>query len=144
MRPLYRLCVLLGWVTAAFFLPFVRADELLQFGGFLLADARLPVFVLLPSELVELLRRVWGAAFFAVGEHAGEPPLQGARVFPQRMVAAAQSGEIAVDFPPLHTVEKIVGLCAALAHDYFVEFEGGQAFFGSSGMSSFFVALSGM
>ena len=66
------------------------------------------------------------------------------RRFPLVALAAVQSAKVAVDFPPLHAVQKVLRRNSALAYDDLVQVEGSYAFFAASSCLSFWSALLGV
>ena len=72
--------------------------------------------ILLPSELVQVLRGLRGGVLLAVIEHARQEPLQHPCRLIGRMVSAVQAGEVTIDLPPLHLVQEVFGAYSALAN----------------------------
>ena len=131
--------------THFFCLPFELPEQPKFLGVFLFRHFRRLGFLLLfPSELVEVFGVAWRRGLLRVGEHPHQYPFEVSRRFPLGSLAAVQSAEIAVDFPPLHAVQEVLGCHSALAYDDLVQVEGSYAFFAASSCLSFWSALLGV
>ena len=117
--------------------------EFLQFAGIVVGDFGGGGLLLFPSELVERDGISRDVILLAVAEHSRKEPLQGTGVLPSGAVAAMDAREVAVHLPPLHLVQEVFRIDAALTYDEFVELDGLYAFFPASSCLAGSADLSG-
>ena len=99
-------------------------------------------FVFLPRELDDILRLEWRSALFA--EHVGEVRYGPSGRFPLGVVAATDSGKVAIDFPPLHPMQEVLRVDSAFSNYDLIEVEGGYPFFAASSCFSSLSASVGL
>ena len=93
-------------------------------------DGGLILFVFLPRELDDILRLEGRFSLFA--EHVGEVRYGPSCRFPLGVVAATDSGKVAIDFPPLHPMQEVLRVDSAFSNYDLIEVEGGYPFFAAS------------
>ena len=121
----------------------IVCHEFLQFAGIVVGDFGGGGLLLFPSELVERNGIGRDVILFAVAEHSRKEPLQGTGVLPSGAVTAVKTIEVAVHLPPLHPIQEIRRVDAALSHYHRIELEGGYTFFPASSCLAGSADLSG-